>query len=77
MRVLTINIVDPAMTIYQTDYSQADVFTYEIGKYFDWIDHWDYYNGTLTIRYSGAEPNLQHLTNRITTLCSWQREAAE
>lgn len=61
-----------AMWAYQDDPSQTEVFTYEIGKYFDHIDDWNFDGNTLTISYRGSKPDISDLQDRIVTLCSWQ-----
>lgn len=51
--------------------NSTEVFTYEIGKYFDWLDNWDFTDDTLTFTYTGSTPDEENLRDRIATLAKW------
>ena len=58
--------------MYDSNYDNSlEVFTYEIGKYFDYMDDWYLISDTLHIYYTGKSVNQATVMSRIKTLVSW------
>tara|TARA_R100000734_G_scaffold5879_1_gene5078 strand:+ start:987 stop:1235 length:249 start_codon:yes stop_codon:yes gene_type:complete len=58
--------------MYDSNYDNSlEVFTYEIGKYFDYMDDWYLISDTLHIYYTGKSVNQAAVMSRIKTLVSW------
>lgn len=64
--------INRALSLFESNYDNStEVFTYEIGKYFDWLDGWKFADDTLTFTYTGRKPNEQSIRDRIATLAKW------
>ena len=58
--------------MYDSNYDNSlEVFTYEIGKYFDYMDDWYLISDTLHIYYTGKSVSQAAVMSRIKTLVSW------
>ena len=53
------------------DGDETEVFTYEIGKYFDYMDDWYTIGDTLCIVYDGVSPNKTAVKERIKVIADW------
>jgi hypothetical protein len=64
--------------LYDSNYDNSlEVFTYEIGKYFDHVDDWYLSGDTLHISYNGKSVGEEAVMARIKTLSSWMIELLE
>ena len=64
--------------MYDSNYDNSlEVFTYEIGKYFDYINDWYLTGDTLHICYTGETVGKAAVMSRIETLVSWMNEVLE